>query len=62
MARLSYATLAQEGNKHLMALSGWLENSELGGYLLELVYLRVSQINGCPYCVDLHWREACKRG
>ncbi len=62
MARLPYATLAPEANKHLMALSGWLEKSELGESLLDLVYLRVSQINGCPYCVDLHWREACERG
>ena len=30
--------------------------------LVALVYLRVSQINGCAYCIDLHWREALKAG
>ena len=33
-----------------------------GFRLLNLVYLRVSQINGCPYCVDLHWQDARKAG
>ena len=30
--------------------------------LLALVYLRISQINGCAYCVDLHWHEALQAG
>src|ERR1700744_3987624 len=30
--------------------------------LVDLVYLRISQINGCAYCVDLHWRDALKAG
>jgi AhpD family alkylhydroperoxidase len=30
--------------------------------LVDLMFLRVSQINGCVYCVDLHWRDALKAG
>jgi AhpD family alkylhydroperoxidase len=30
--------------------------------LLELVYLRVSQINGCAYCIDMHTRDLLKQG
>lgn len=60
MSRLPYATIAPEGFGHILALSNYLVKSELGEKLLNLVYLRVSQINGCPYCVDLHWRDARK--
>ena len=62
MARLPYASLAPEAYKCLRALSDYLLKSGLGEDLLNLVYLRISQINGCPYCVDLHWRDAIKAG
>lgn len=62
MSRLRYADLAPEGFKHLRALSDYLAGSEFGESLLNLVYLRVSQINDCPYCVDLHWGDARASG
>jgi AhpD family alkylhydroperoxidase len=30
--------------------------------LVELVYLRISQINNCAYCLDMHMRDLLKRG
>ncbi len=30
--------------------------------LLELVKLRVSQINGCAFCLDMHWKDARRSG
>ncbi len=30
--------------------------------LIDLVYLRVSQINGCAYCIDMHSRDLRKSG
>ena len=30
--------------------------------LVNLVYLRVSQINGCAYCIDMHSRDLIKEG
>ena len=30
--------------------------------LVELVYLRVSQINNCAYCLDMHTRDLLKKG
>lgn len=30
--------------------------------LLELLRLRVSQINGCAYCIDMHYKEAIAAG
>ncbi|MDQ4054182.1 MAG: carboxymuconolactone decarboxylase family protein [Actinomycetota bacterium] len=39
-----------------------LEQSTLPKTLRELVELRVSQINGCGFCVDLHTKEATAAG
>jgi AhpD family alkylhydroperoxidase len=62
MARLSFSSLAPEANAQLLALSKYLQKSSVGGSLLDLIYLRVSQINGCSYCVDLHWQDARRKG
>lgn len=39
-----------------------LHHSSLSAGLVHLVYLRVSQINGCAYCVDSHTKEALEAG
>jgi AhpD family alkylhydroperoxidase len=31
-------------------------------HLVDQVYLRVSQINGCAYCIDKHSRDLLKGG
>ena len=36
------------------SLGVYLAEGPLGKALVELVYLRVSQINGCAYCLDMH--------
>ncbi|MCX2681709.1 carboxymuconolactone decarboxylase family protein [Galbibacter sp. EGI 63066] len=41
----------------LMPIEGYLKNSSLDFQLLELMRLRVSQINKCAYCVDMHHKE-----
>jgi AhpD family alkylhydroperoxidase len=30
--------------------------------LVDLVYLRISQINNCAYCLDMHTRDLLKKG
>lgn len=55
--RLSFSTLAPEAYRALAGVNGALEQSSLGKQLIELVHLRVSQINGCAFCVDMHARE-----
>jgi AhpD family alkylhydroperoxidase len=30
--------------------------------LIHLVFLRVSQINGCAHCIDIHTRDVIKEG
>jgi len=49
--------LAPEAYQALAAVSAQLKSSTLGKALIALVDLRVSQINGCAFCVDMHARE-----
>ncbi|CAD6530140.1 carboxymuconolactone decarboxylase family protein [Paraburkholderia sabiae] len=60
--RLPWTTLAPTQYKSLYAVSQSLAGSSLGGQLIELVQTRVSQINGCAYCLDMHVRELRKGG
>jgi AhpD family alkylhydroperoxidase len=41
----------------MLGLETYLENSGLEKKLLDLIRLRVSQINGCAYCIDMHWKD-----
>jgi AhpD family alkylhydroperoxidase len=56
-ARLSYPALAPSAFKAMLALSATVQNGALGRKLADLVFLRVSQINGCAFCIDMHWRD-----
>ena len=60
--RLPYWTIAPEAVKRMMAVNSYLVRSALEPSLRHLVWLRVSQINGCAYCVDLHTHEALRDG
>ena len=55
--RMDYAAAAPGGMKALGAAYGYVAQSGLPAILIELVYLRVSQINGCAYCIDMHWKD-----
>jgi AhpD family alkylhydroperoxidase len=59
--RLQFFTLAQANLKAMISLSGTVRQSSLGARLVELVNLRISQINGCGVCVDMHWRDLIKQ-
>lgn len=50
--RQPFSELSPEVYKGLVQASIALEKSELGNALVELVYLRVSQINGCAFCLE----------
>ena len=60
--RLDYNQIAPNGAKALGGVYGYVMQSGLPGELVDLVYLRVSQINNCAYCLDMHTRELVKRG
>jgi AhpD family alkylhydroperoxidase len=52
--RLPYYDLSPEALGGLRTVNAYLEKSSLGRDLIELVYLRVSQINGCAFCLKKH--------
>lgn len=54
--------LAPEPIKAMMALEASFKNCGLDHALLELVRFRVSQINGCAYCLHMHSTDLRKGG
>ncbi|PHM42904.1 alkylhydroperoxidase [Xenorhabdus szentirmaii] len=55
--RLAYYDLSPELLQGFRIVKDELEKSPLGLKLIELVYLRVSQINGCSFCLNKHSRS-----
>jgi AhpD family alkylhydroperoxidase len=53
---------AAEGMKAMVALEAYIGGSPVPETTLHLLKLRVSQINGCGFCVDMHAREARQSG
>src|SRR5712691_7985138 len=46
----------------MFALGKYLHQSAIEEPLRNLVYLRASQINGCAYCLDMHWKDLRSAG
>lgn len=53
---------ATEPYNGFLAINTHLKNCSLPADLVELVFLRVSLINGCAYCIDKHSRDLLKGG
>ena len=60
--RIDYTKASPEGYKAFGAVYATLLKSGLEKQLVDLVYLRISQINGCAYCIDMHSRDLLKSG
>ena len=60
--RINYAKVSPEGFKAYGGVYVSIQKSGLPKELVDLVYLRVSQINGCAYCIDMHSRDLLKSG
>jgi AhpD family alkylhydroperoxidase len=60
--RLPYDTLAADGMKALGGVYAYVLRCGLEKPLVDLAYLRASQINGCAYCIDMHTHEAIAGG
>lgn len=60
--RLDYNQIAPAGAKALGGVYGYVLQSGLPPVLVDLVYLRISQINNCAYCLDMHTRDLLKKG
>jgi AhpD family alkylhydroperoxidase len=53
-ARLRYKEVAPDVYRALAGVQAHVRGSGLDGKLVELIYLRVSQVNACAYCVHMH--------
>lgn len=60
--RIDYAKASPEGFKAFGGVYVSVQKSGLEKSLVDLVYLRVSQINGCAFCIDMHSRDLLKAG
>ncbi|MEB7640078.1 carboxymuconolactone decarboxylase family protein [Acinetobacter pittii] len=60
--RIDYNQVALAGVKALGGVYSYVMQSGLPTELVELVYLRISQINNCAYCLDMHTRDLIKKG
>ena len=50
------------GYRAMIALDKYVESTRLSQTQKYLIKIRVSQINGCAYCIDMHTRDARKAG
>jgi len=55
--RLDYGKAAPGAVNAMLGLEKYLHGCSLEANLIHLVKLRVSQINGCAYCIDMHWKD-----
>lgn len=60
--RINLTAKGQRAMKALYGIAGYLAQSSLERNLLELVYFRVSQMNGCAFCLDMHAKELRAKG
>ncbi len=60
--RIDYAKASPDGYKAFGNVYVTLQKSGLPKPLVDLVYLRISQINGCAFCIDMHSADLLKSG
>ncbi len=55
--RLNFAEVPPEAYNAMLGLEKYLHSSSIEPGLIHLLKLRASQINGCAYCIDMHWKD-----
>ena len=58
--RINYFKVAPDALEKVMGLEKYVKKSLINKDLAELIKLRVSQINGCSYCINMHTKAAKK--
>ncbi|QRK07769.1 carboxymuconolactone decarboxylase family protein [Archangium violaceum] len=57
-ARINIAAVSPGAYRAMLGLEKYLSECSLEEGLLHLIKLRASQINGCAYCIDMHWKDS----
>lgn len=60
--RVNIHEKGQNAMKSLYGIAGYLSKSPVEQKLLNLIYFRVSQINGCAFCLDMHSKDLRAKG
>src|SRR5436189_2448684 len=55
--RINAAAVSPLGYHAMLGLEKYLASCGLETKLLHLIKLRASQVNGCAYCIDMHWKD-----
>ena len=62
MERISYGDVSPKLFPVLLKVNEYIDNSGIDPKLLHLLRMRVSQINSCAYCLDMHFKEGIEDG
>lgn len=60
--RISYVRVAPDGWQAILGLERYVNQCGLEPSLLDLVRMRVSQMNNCAFCIDIHTKDARAKG
>lgn len=55
--RIDYLRVGRGVYEAMLGLENYLQQCGLEESLMDLIKLRASQINGCAYCIDMHWKD-----
>ncbi len=59
--RINYFKVAPKALENMLEMEKYTKKTGIDKLLIELIKLRVSQINGCSYCINMHTKAARKR-
>jgi AhpD family alkylhydroperoxidase len=62
MAHPNFAQIVPDAYRAVAGVEAYIHGCGLEKFLIELVKMRASQINGCAFCLDMHSRDARKDG
>jgi AhpD family alkylhydroperoxidase len=60
--RLNLVEKGMGAMKALFGLNAYIKKGKIDPKTAHLIEFRVSQINGCAYCLDMHWKDAVALG
>ena len=60
--RIDYTKVGSGALRAMYGLEKYLAESTIEKPVRELIKVRASQINGCAYCIDMHWKDARAAG
>ncbi len=60
--RLEHVKVSPGAYRAMMGLETYVRQCGLEESLLHMIKLRASQINGCAFCIDMHWKDARAAG